>query len=138
MHLYCVFLVPQLLAVSQAQDTSNDTSDAAASTAFTLQQVLSGQLTVSGVITALTSGCSMSEKSPTAVAEQLPPDFASATVYCNLVTQQAVNDWQNIAQVSTALHHNLTHKEWSSSAGAFMCRRTWTGTPLCLIISFKP
>ncbi len=103
LHLHCVFLVPQLLAASQAQDTSNDTSDAAASIAFTLQQALSGQLSVSGVITALNSGCSLSGKTPTAVAEQLPPDFASATVYCNLVTQQAVDDWQNIAQVSTAL-----------------------------------
>lgn len=111
LHLHRVFFVPQLLAASQAQETSDDTSDAAASTAFTLQQALSGQLNVSGVITALTSGCSLSEKSPTAVAEQLPPDFASATVYCNLVTQQAVDDWQKIAQVSTALNHNLTHKE---------------------------
>ena len=111
MPLHRVFLVPQPLVASQAQDTSNDTSDAAASTALTLQQALSAQLSASGVITALTSGCSLSAKSPTAVAEQLPPDFASATVYCNLVTQQAVDNWQNIAQVSTALHHNLTHKK---------------------------
>ncbi len=105
-----MFLVPQPVAASQAQDASNDTSDAAASTALNLQQALFGQLSVFGVITALTSGCSVSETSSTAVAEQLPPDFATATVYCNLVTQQAVDDWQNIAQVSTALHHNLTHK----------------------------
>ena len=111
MHLHCVFFLPQLLAASQAQNTSNDTSDAAASIAFTLQQALSGQLSVSGIITALTSGCSLSDKSPTAVAEQLPPDFASATVYCNLVTQQAIGDWQNIAQVSTALYRNHTHKK---------------------------
>ncbi|KAL0046818.1 hypothetical protein WJX82_010658 [Trebouxia sp. C0006] len=90
-----------LVTVSEAQDTSIDTSDAAASTALTLQQALSAQLSASGVITALASGCSLSAKTPTAVAEQLPPDFASATVYCNLVTQQAVDNWQNIAQENT-------------------------------------
>lgn len=114
LHLQCVLPVPQLLA-AQAQDTSNNTA-AAASIAFTLEQAFSGQLSVSGVITALTSGCSLSGKTSTAVTEQLPPDFASAKVYCNLVTQQAVVDWQDIAQVPTAVHHNLTHKERSSSA----------------------
>ncbi|DBA75632.1 TPA: hypothetical protein ACH3X2_009068 [Trebouxia sp. C0005] len=112
-----VFLL--LLTCSEAQDTRNDTSDAAASIAFTLQQAVSGQLSVFGVITALTSGCSLSEKTPTAVAEQLPPDFASATVYCNLVTQQAVDNWQIIAQENTDWNTTLPDHVVQALTGLF-------------------
>lgn len=99
---YCVF---ELLVAAQAQGAFGSTSDAAASNAFSLQQALSGQLNVSGAITSVYSGCSTADTVATAVAEQLSADFTSAAVYCKLVSQQAIDDWQSVEQVFNAAQH---------------------------------
>ena len=98
----CVF---ELLVATQAQGASDSTSDAAASSAFSLQQALSGQLNVSGAITSIYSGCSTADTVATAVAEQLSADFTSAAVYCKLVSQQSIDDWQSVEQVLNAAQH---------------------------------
>ena len=83
----------------QGQDSSSNL-DAAASTGRSLQQVLSGQLILAGNVSSVYKG--YSEVTITAVAERLPPFFASAAaVYCNLVSQQAVDTWQAFLRVSS-------------------------------------
>ncbi|KAL0019979.1 hypothetical protein WJX79_005353 [Trebouxia sp. C0005] len=72
-----VFLL--LLTCSEAQDTRNDTSDAAASIAFTLQQAVSGQL----------------------------------------ITQQAVDNWQIIAQENTDWNTTLPDHVVQALTGLF-------------------
>lgn len=88
------------MILTQAEEADfTGAESSAASTFFTLQQALSGQLNTSGKITSVLRGCYSADQTVTVVAELLSSDFASATLYCKLVSQQAIDAWQSIDQV---------------------------------------
>ena len=85
----------------QAQDGgSSSQTNVTTNSSLSLQQVLAGQLSLAGNITSVHKACS--EATAVAVAEQLPPSFASAAVYCKLVSQQALDAWQADIKASTS------------------------------------